>query len=213
MADALATAEGQLEARLLALHEDRLGAVRLDLAVALEKRDGSALAGLTAADLGLEALHVQMLETPLTVEVLGQRIEHVSGAGGEDLTLTPVRAELVQMLGRHPAHGRGVLLVEMKAVKAAVEITKLGPEDHVLRISRRVKEHRVRELVVARELPEHAHDRGDAAAGADEEHLLRERVGENEVALDAAEGNDRTRATVADQVRRDDAALDELQRD
>src|SRR6476620_7499188 len=70
VADALAAAERQLQPRLLAGHEDRRGAVALGLAVGDLERDRAALALLTAADLGLEALHVEPVAVAVGLPVL-----------------------------------------------------------------------------------------------------------------------------------------------
>src|SRR4051794_41663916 len=59
VADALAAAEGQVEALLLAGDEDRLAAVALDLLLRGGEDDRAALALLPEAELGLEALQVQ----------------------------------------------------------------------------------------------------------------------------------------------------------
>ena len=73
--------------------------------------------------------------------------------------------------------------------------------------------HDVAELVAVVEVAQHAHDRRDPAARADEEQLLGQRVGQDEVALDAAEPHERAGLRLAHEVRRDRALLDELRRD
>ena len=67
--------------------------------------------------------------------------------------------------------------------------------------------------VAAVELAHHAHDRGDPAAGADEERLLGERVGQAEGPLDLAEVDHRVLADLAGEVRRHLALLDALDGD
>src|SRR5436190_4594259 len=67
VADALATAERQLEPGLLAGDEDRRRTVGLGLAVTAEEGDRAALALLPEAELGLEALQVQALAVGLAV--------------------------------------------------------------------------------------------------------------------------------------------------
>jgi hypothetical protein len=50
-----------------------------------------------------------------------------------------------------------------------------------------VQEHHVVERVAARQLAQHAHDRRDPAAGADEQQAARERLGQHELPLDVSE--------------------------
>lgn len=67
VADPLAAAERELQARLLAADEDWLGAVGPDLAITVQKPDRPALAGLAPADLWLKSLHVQTVEDTLAL--------------------------------------------------------------------------------------------------------------------------------------------------
>src|SRR5207248_1900547 len=97
VADPFAAAERKLEPGLLSLYEDRLGSIGLHLGVALEEGDRAALTGLAPADLRLEALHVQLVGEVVALPVLRQRVQHVAGPGGEQLTLAPVGAELVEV--------------------------------------------------------------------------------------------------------------------
>src|SRR4051794_28675406 len=75
VADAFAAAERERETGLLAGDEDRLAAVGVRLAVALEELDRPALALLGLAEDGLEALHVQALAVAVLVPVLVERVE------------------------------------------------------------------------------------------------------------------------------------------
>src|SRR4051812_14496620 len=90
VADALAAAVGQVEPRLLAGHEDRRRPVGLGFRVALEELDRAALALLGAADLRLEALHVEAVAVAVLVPVLLHRVEHPARAREERLALLPV---------------------------------------------------------------------------------------------------------------------------
>src|SRR5215218_8566645 len=125
VADALAAAEGQLEAGLLAGHEDRRGAVALRLAVGDLEGDGAALALLAAADLRLEALHVHPLAVPLGLPVLVHRVEHLAGARDVGVALAPVLAEAVEVGGLQPPVLLRELLVELEAVVLFGELPQL----------------------------------------------------------------------------------------
>src|SRR5690606_31426694 len=65
------------------------------------------------------------------------------------------------------------------------------------------------EAVAVIEAAQHAHDRCDPAARADEQHLRGQRVGQGEHALDLTEPDDVAGLEFADQVRRDHTVLDE----
>src|SRR4051812_35440437 len=78
VADALATAVGQVQPVLLAGDEDRCRAVALDLALAGGEDDRAALALLGQAELGLEALHVQAVAVALAVPVLQHGVEQLA---------------------------------------------------------------------------------------------------------------------------------------
>src|SRR4051794_5780945 len=90
VADALAAAVGQVEARLLAGDQDRLRAVGLGLALRLGEEDRAALAFLAGADLGLEALHVEAVAVAVGLPVLLHRVEHLGRPGDVRLALAPV---------------------------------------------------------------------------------------------------------------------------
>jgi hypothetical protein len=60
------------------------------------------------------------------------------------------------------------------------------------------------------QVAEHAHDRHDPAAGADEQQTGRGVFGQDEAALNTTERDDRARAAAAHEVRRDLAVLDLL---
>src|SRR3954447_10200556 len=215
VADAHPAAVGQRGAGLLAGHEHRLGAVALGLDAAVEELDRAALAELAVAlaDDGLEALHVQAIAVAGLLPVLAHRVEHVARAREEGLALAPVADEVVEVVGPDAAVLAGELLVQAEARVALGELAQLPAEDDLLARARRVQVHDVVELAAPVEVAQHAHDRRDPAARADEQQLVRQRVGQGEGALDAAEAHDRPRGGVADQVRGDLALLDELGRD
>src|SRR4051794_2777754 len=158
VADALAAAEGQVQPGLLARDQDRGAAVALRLAVALEELDRAALALLTAADLGLEALHVHALAVALALPVLVHGVEHLPRAGDERLALAPVGAQALEILWLQAPVGLRVLLVEVEAVVLGGQLAQLVPEDDLLRRARRVQDHDVVERVAVLERPDHAHD-------------------------------------------------------
>src|SRR3954454_7694303 len=93
VAHALAAAEREAEPLVLAGHQDRLRAVRVRLAVALEELDRPALALLGLAEDRLEALHVQAVAVAVLVPVVVERVEQRGGAGDEGLAFLPVRAQ------------------------------------------------------------------------------------------------------------------------
>src|SRR5256885_6708257 len=103
VADALAAAVRQVEARLLAGHEHGSGAVALRLAVALQELDRAAVALLDVADLRLEALEVELLAYARLLELLLHRVDHLGGAPEEPLPLPPGPAEVVEGPRRHSA--------------------------------------------------------------------------------------------------------------
>src|SRR3954452_25267013 len=100
VADALATAVGQVEALVLAGDEDGGRAVALDLLLALGEDDAATLALLGQAELGLEALHVQQVAVAVGVPVVEHRVEQLAGAGDERLALAPVGAHVVEVARR-----------------------------------------------------------------------------------------------------------------
>jgi len=76
-----------------------------------------------------------------------------------------------------------------------------------------VQQHDVAELAGLVQVAQHAHDRRDAATGADEQQLVGQPLGEQELALDATQGHDRARAPALNEVRRDLALVDVLDGD
>src|SRR3954447_5856100 len=139
VADPLAAAERQLEAGLLAGHEDRRRAVALGLRAGGGERDRAALALLAAADLRLETLHEEALGVAVLLPMVDQRVEQVAGPGRERGPITPVRAQLVEVGGLHAAALRGEVDVQPQAVVTVAERAQLPAEDHVLLAAGRVE--------------------------------------------------------------------------
>src|SRR5436190_3855350 len=215
VADAHPAAEGERRAGLLAGDEDWLRALAARLDVALEELDRAALADLSVAlaDDGLEALHVQAIAVAGLVPVLAHRVEQVARSREERLALTPVGAQVVEVLGPDPAVLAGHLLVQAHAGIARRHLAQLVAEDDVVGRARGVQVDDVVQPAAAIEVAQHAHDRRDAAARAHEQQLVRRRIGELERSLDVAEPHDRPRLRLAHEPRRDGALLDELGRD
>src|SRR3954469_1686102 len=183
----------------LALAQDRLGAVALRLDVAVDEADLAAVAALAVADSvrRLEALHVQEIAVAVGVPVLGHRVEHRFGPAHERLAPGPVGTQLGEAFGRQPPVATGDLQVQAEAGAALRQLAQLVAEDRVVFGARRVQVDDVVELPAAIEVAQHAHDRGDAAAGADEQEALGQRIGQDETALDPAEADDRAGLRVA----------------
>src|SRR5215212_11345403 len=129
MADALATPVGEVEALLLACHQDRLAAVRLGFGIAAAEDDRAAFPLLGLAQLGLKALHVQPLAVSVLLEVLLDRVEHRGGAAEEGLALRPVGADLLEVGRLKAPVVLGVLLVAAQPLMAALQLAQLFAED------------------------------------------------------------------------------------
>src|SRR3954468_12482428 len=214
VADAHPAAEGKRGAGPLAGGEDRQTAVALGLDVASQEADRAArpLAGV-AADDRLEALHVEQVQVSLALPVLADRVEHRPGSGNVGRALAPVGAEGVE-LGRSDSTSlAGHVQLEVESLVRFVDLPQPFGEDHVIRGPRRMDVDDVADRVAVVQIADHAHDRRDAAAGADEEQLLRRLVGKHEGPFDAAQAHEIPGPGPAGQVRRDDAGVDQLRRD
>src|SRR3954469_6689376 len=132
VADPLAAAERQVEALVLAGDEDRGRAVGLDLLLALGEDDATALALLGEAELGLEALHVQLVAVAVRVPVVEHRVEELARAGDERLALAPVGTEIVEVVRRQARALTGQPELDRQLVVALVERAQLLAEDDVL---------------------------------------------------------------------------------
>jgi len=203
MADPHATAERQLRAGALAGVEDRLLAIRHSVDVALGEADRAAGAALAVADarVGLEVLHVQAGAIAVALEAPANRLEQPGRPAQEGLSLAPVRAQLVERLGRHPPVLAGVLLVQAVAGLARVQLAQLVAEDHALGDARAVQVDGVGRRAFGGKRAEHAHDRRDSAARTDEQQTLGSRLGQHERPFDPAEADDRSGAYAAEQKR------------
>src|SRR3954454_15295713 len=215
VADAHAASERQRRTGLLARDQDRLRSVAGSLDIAVDEADRPALAALpvTHGVRRLEALHVQAVAVAVGLPMLGHRIEHSFGAADERLAARPVRAQLGERVGRQPPVPAGDLQMQAEPGAAPGQLPELIAEDRVVLGARGVQVDDVVELAAAIEVAQHAHDRGDAAARADEQHAPGQRGGEDETALDAAEPHDRPGLGLAVEEGRDLARLDELGRD
>src|SRR5436190_15602389 len=205
VADAHPAAEGERRTGLLTGDEDWLRAFAARLDVALEELDRAALADLSVAlaDDGLEALHMQAIAVAGLVPVLAHRVEQVARSREERLALTPVGAQVVQVLRRDPAVLGGDLLVQAHAGIACRHVAQLVAEGDVVGRARGMQVDDVVQPAAAIEVAQHAHDRRDAAARAHERQLLRRRSGELERSLHVAEPHDRPRLRLAHEPRRD----------
>ena len=198
VADAHAAAEGQRRAGLLAGDEDRLRAVAArPRRRSSRKLDRAALAVLAVAlaDDRLEALHVQAVAVAVALPVL---VSASSSSAGPETKASRSRQSghsSSRSLGAHAARRRRSAARAGGSRRGARASSRsCVAEDDVVGRARGVQEDDVVERVAAVEVAQHAHDRRDAAAGADEEQLLGQRVGQHERALDAAEADDRARA-------------------
>jgi hypothetical protein len=95
--------------------------------------------------------------------VLDHHVEEAGGAREERLALAPVRADLLQPLGREAAVLGGQLLVEAEARVALGEVAQLAPEDHVVGV-RSEWRWTTSSGLAPLEVAQHAHDRRDPAA-------------------------------------------------
>ena len=145
--------------------------------------------------------------------VVVHRVEHGGGAAHECLALAPVRAQGAQIAGPDAAGLRRVLFVQAEARKPSRQAPQLGSEDHLLARAGGMQDHRLGRGAASGQRSQHAHDRRDAAAGADEEQPVRQGIGQHEGALHAAEADDRPRPRVSHQVWGDLARLHQLRRD
>ena len=150
---------------------------------------------------------------PLPVPVLGHGVEQVPGTREKSLALAPVGTEVVEVLRLDPLFLAGQSQRHAVAVVAGLEALELLTEDDPLRGAGRVDVDAIRVRTAPVEVAEHAHDRGDAAAGAEEQRLFRGRVRHHEAALDAAEADDVPGPGPLDEVGRDLAGVDQLGRD
>src|SRR3954454_2861737 len=211
VADADPAPEGGRRSGILAGDQDRGAPVGVRLDVALQELDRTALAVTgVAADDGLEALEPEAIAVALLLPVLDQCVQQLCGSADEGIALTPVRAELFEVLGLESAHLPGHLPVNVEAIVSLLDLAELLAEDDVVLVARRMDEDDVVDRVTAVEVAQHAHDRRDARPRADEEGLLGRLVRKDERALHGAEADDLARFCPLDEIRRDLALVHEL---
>src|SRR4029077_3088993 len=205
MADAHATAVGQGGARLLTGQQDRLLAVAGSIDVAGAKADRATRAALAVADMGvgLEALYVQPARIAVAAPTLAQRIEQAGGTAQERGALRPVGTQAIELRELHAALLAGDPLVQPIARVPSMKLAQLTGEDALLGGAGAVHMDHVLQAAVGSEAAEHAHDRCDPTASADEQQPSRRRVGQRERAFDAPQSHDRAWTHAVAQERRD----------
>src|SRR6185437_12172363 len=215
VADAHAAAEGHLRAGLLAGEQDRLLAVADRLDPAAAEPDRATAAALAVADVrvGLEVLGVKPLAQAGLAPALAERLEQAGRPAQERLALAPVRADRLHVVRRQASVRAGQAQVQPVAAVRAAQPRELAAEDHALARARAVHVDDIAQLALTLEPAQHAGDRRDAAAGADEEQPLGRRLWQHEGAFDAAQAHHRSRLHARVEERRDLALLDELGRD
>ena len=211
VADADAAAELEVQSGFLAGRENRCAAVAFDVLIAAQKADRAALALLVAAaDDGLETLVVELVRIAVLLPPGFQIVQEIRRAGAECLTLTPIGAQLVQIGRLHAAAVLGDANVEVQGGMLAVQSLEGLREHALIPAVHGMDDDDVLHLVQMIELAQHAHDRRDAAAGADVEQLVRHRIGQGEDALDLAESDDVARLDLLHEEGRHGALRDEL---
>ena len=169
---------------------------------------GPAVAG--GQDGGAEALGVEALGDPSIGPAALERVEHPGGSAGPGLALVEVADQAGELLGVEHAVGVGVALDELDA-PARGQHPQLAGEDDVLGGRRRVHDDDVAELV--ERVAQHPHHRRDAAAGGDEQDLVRARVGQDELAAGLVEVDEHPDPRAAHDVGADHAFGDRLDGD
>ncbi len=140
-------------------------------------------------------------DSPAASHIVFDRVQHGRGSACPCRPVSPVRHEFVEVLEVELAVLLGELQVQPVAGLAGLQVPQFVVEDDVLRGRRGVQVHDVGALSARGQRAQHRHQRGDAAAGADEQNLRRWRVGQREVSLGGREPNDRSRCDAVDQVR------------
>src|SRR5438105_2518622 len=90
------------------------------------------------------------------------------------------------------------------------EILEPVAEDDIRLPPGRMEVDDVVDVTVSIERAQHAHDRGDPAARADEEELFGSGLWEHEVAFHSSQSDDLTGSRLANEIRRHLASLDQL---
>ncbi len=125
----------------------------------------------------------------------------------------PVGTEVVEVGGRDPALLAGDPQVQLEAFVGRLDLAQPVGEDHSVGGPRRVDVDDVGDRVEAVEAAQHADDRRDPTAGAEEQQLLGRLIGQDEGAFDAAEADQIAGSCLPHQIRRDLPAVDPLRRD
>lgn len=125
----------------------------------------------------------------------------------------PVRAERVEVGWRDATLLGGEAEVQVKARVLGLDGAQALAEDHSIRRARRVDVDDVADSAAAGQARDHAHDRRDTAAGADQEQLFGSRIRQHEGSFDAPETDDFAGTRVTHQVGRDPSGLDQLRGD
>src|SRR5204862_1345250 len=102
------------------------------LALRQQELDGASLPLplLAESQLGLKALHVQLLAVSLAIEELVESVEHLVRPGDVGLTLAPIRAEALEVVRAHAAVLAGELLVRRDSLPTVRRSTRPGTEVH-----------------------------------------------------------------------------------
>ena len=121
--------------------------------------------------------------SPARCQCVGQGVEQAGRAAGPGLPGRPVGHRVGQRVRGEPAGQRGVPLDQAQPGGHG-QPAQLRAEDDVGRGAVAVHQHRAAQRVRGGrgQLAQHAHDRGDAAAGGDEQQLLGHRVRQHELA-------------------------------
>ena len=101
--------------------------------------------------------------------MLVHRLQEPGGAAEEGLALAPVPAQLLEPLRLQPALLTGDPQIEAISGVGRVQLGELVGEDHTLGGARRVQVNHVAQLSAGAKISQHAHDRRDPAARADEQ--------------------------------------------
>src|ERR1700684_347279 len=215
VADAHATAERHARAGGLAGEQDRLLAVAggVDATAAQANRAAAAALAVADAGAGLEVLDVQPRGIAVFAPALAERLQQPGGAAEKALALAPVGAEWLQLVRADPAELAAEAHVQAVAAVRAAQFLQLAREDHAVGVMRAVHVDDVMQLAPRGEVAQHADDRRDAAAGADQQQPRGGLLGQRERPFDAAETHDRAGLQALVEERRDLAAIDELRRD
>jgi hypothetical protein len=169
--------------------------------------------GVAAAGDRLEPLDVQALRLAVLAPVHLHRVDQLARAREEGLAIAPVRADVVEIHRHKPRVLAREVFVKRVARVARAHRAQVLAEDHLIGLARAVNVQDVAERVAALEFADHAPDRCHAAAGADEQGTLGERLGQAELAFDIAKKHHRPGLRLPREIRRHLSAVDVLDGD